>query len=195
MSSESTGEEKDGEREGGPSREEGKKGRMVQFVAVTLAGATMELLRSLLRVTLEGHLTPLTSAPNRGRTSGRVQGIAVIEFSGLFSYHPSCLLRSPSIRRALERSVIASRLHRSSVQLGEDAEPVFPEGQAVWVDSPRRPAPISSIARLSLFASCSTKGKPPWRVPRVASSTVAARPIVQDDSCVVSRCAKALRDP
>ena len=65
MSSESTGEEKDGEREGGPSREEGKKGRMVQFVAVTLAGATMELLRSLLRVTLEGHLTPLTSAPNR----------------------------------------------------------------------------------------------------------------------------------
>ena len=99
---------------GGPSREEGKKGRVVQFVAVTLAGATMELLRSVLRVTLEGHLTPLTSAPNRGRTSARVQGIAVTEFSGLLSYQPSCLLRSPSMRCALERSMVASRLHRSS---------------------------------------------------------------------------------
>jgi hypothetical protein len=99
---------------GGPSRDEGKKGRMVQFVAVTLAGATMESLRSVLRVTLEGHLTPLTSAPNRGRTRARVQGIAVTEFSGLLSYQPSCLLRSPSMRGALERSMAASRLHRSS---------------------------------------------------------------------------------
>ena len=87
---------------------------MVQFVAVTLASATMELLRSVLRVTLEGHLTPLTSAPNRGRTSARVQGIAVTEFSGLLSYQPSCLLRSPSMRCAPERSMVASRLHRSS---------------------------------------------------------------------------------
>ena len=49
---------------GAASREEGKKGRTVQFVAVTLVGATMELLRSVLRMTLEGHLTPLMSAPN-----------------------------------------------------------------------------------------------------------------------------------
>jgi hypothetical protein len=32
---------------GRPSWEEGKKGRVAQFVAVTLAGATIELLRSV----------------------------------------------------------------------------------------------------------------------------------------------------
>jgi hypothetical protein len=114
MSSESTGEEKEGEREGGPPGKKGKRGMMVQFVAVTLAGTTMELPRSLLRVTLEGHPPPLTSAPNRGRTTARVQGIAVTKFSGLLSYQPSCLLCSLSMRCALERSMVASRLHRSS---------------------------------------------------------------------------------
>jgi hypothetical protein len=172
---------------------------MVQFVAVTLASATMELLRSVLRVTLEGHLTPLTSAPNRGRTRARVQGIAVTEFSGLLSYQPSCLLRSPSMRCALELSIVASRLHRSSLcNWARMPSLSFRKGMLCGSTARADPGRLAASRPRFLFLllalhKASLHG--PWRVPWVASATVAARPIVQDDSCALSRCPKVLRDP
>jgi hypothetical protein len=113
MSSESMGKRKKGKRrEAFPGRREKGEGGSICRRNAGRRYDRVAPLRS--RVTLEGHLTPLTSAPKRGRTSARVQGIAVTEFSGLLSYQPSCLLRSPSMRCALERSMVASRLHRSS---------------------------------------------------------------------------------
>jgi len=70
-------------RENGREGEgDGEKGRMVRLGAVTQASAMMGLLCSV-SCGSEGHPTPLSSVPNRGRNSLYVQDIT--EFSGSLS--------------------------------------------------------------------------------------------------------------
>ncbi len=181
MSYESKGEERRG-------MGDGEKGRMVRLGAVTQASATMGLLCSVSRMALKVilhhcHLCPTEAGK---ACTFRTLPISLARSRARRNGHrarapPSCPLRSPSVRCAREQ--VDSRF--SAPLIADcprgDAEHVFLEGRTVWADGSRRP--IGSHRAAFSFCLDSTH-KANLHLPWVASTTIAARPVGKDDSCV-----------